>query len=214
MAGAGTEPAQLSARDSAALAVVEDIALCPSCNAVRRVKRRPAPAGCILGVKPGLTGALALYDMTLQSITMTDLPVCHGEMELDAVLEGIREAAPRLVIIESPAGWDGRMSRRSLVAFGRLHGMAESVCPCASVARSTWKAHYDLTGADAQMIVARARRLWPRAGWLRTGRGDRYAVAALIARYGAGLLMSGCCCHASAPCRSCPHRQAGEARCA
>jgi crossover junction endodeoxyribonuclease RuvC len=141
----------------------------------------------ILGVDPGITGAIAaLYpDGT---ILADDIPTVGGSVDVDTLVRRVRELAPRLAIIEKAQA----MPRQGVVsvfkygtAFGALCAVT-AICeiPTHLVSPRKWKTHFGLD-ADKEKSRALAIRLWPGCGYFSRVKDHGRSEAALIARYGA-----------------------------
>jgi hypothetical protein len=166
-------------------------------------------ARCFLGIDPGLTGALALYDPADGSLEIEDMPVFKVERKthinepvLARIVDGwssrVREVWLELVngmpSIPGKGGERRAMGAQSAFNFGRGYGLIRGVCaanflPIMDVTPGQWKRSLGVPGKvsggdDAGRL--RANQLMPRHAhlWTRKKDGGR-ADAALIALYAA-----------------------------
>lgn len=157
-------------------------------------------ARAIIGIDPGLSGAIALmYADTGEVIALDDLPILiEGKKKiidaaLLAALIARHEPSAAIVEIVSARPTD---SRPSAFTFGRNIGAIEAVImaagiPMVRVAPVTWRKAAGLpTGAGKDASIAAALRLHPSARRFLTGkqarhdRGDAVLIASWGARYG------------------------------
>lgn len=150
---------------------------------------------CILGIDPGLTGALALLDPIARTLEITDVPTItarSGKRSIDehALAAIIRDWAPRIadVWIEQVGTRPGE-GHVGAFSFGRSVGALRGVCaglllPIWEVTPQTWKRTLTVT-ADKDHARTRATEVFPAdaALWSRKMDHNR-AEAALIALYG------------------------------
>lgn len=146
----------------------------------------------ILGIDPGLYGALALYDID-GSLEIVDVPTLSLKKRV------IDEYALARIIDD----WSGRVREVWLeqvgtrpgegavgaFTFGRGYGLIRGICaasflPIMDVTPATWKAAMKVRG-DKDASRAKASALFPRHGALwPLKKHDGRAEAALIARHG------------------------------
>ena len=153
---------------------------------------------CILGVDPGLSGALALLDSD-GLITVFDMPVTarvvNGKTKnrIDAYQLGdwVAKNAPsiRVAIVEAVGAMPGQGVTSSF-GFGFTAGVIQGVLAACDVAMQEvhpqkWKRQYGLLGqpkdasrAMASKLLPSAAHLWPRK------KDDGRAEAVLLALYG------------------------------
>ncbi len=144
---------------------------------------------CILGVDPGLTGAIAWYfpDNT-DSVTVEDVPVVASEIDAATLTRRIQQLRPTMAIIELVAARPGQ-GVSSMFKFGKAYGTVIGVVaalgiPVHFVSPQRWKKHYRLD-ADKEKSRREALRLFPAAAdRFARKKDDGRAEAALIARYG------------------------------
>lgn len=161
----------------------------------------------ILGIDPGLTGALALLDDDGDLLNVWDMPTqikLHGKgSEVNAYLLSdlvaeIREMAARRgealrVIVEQVASMPGQ-GVASMFAFGESVGVTRAVIASAGLSMlrvrpTTWKRESGLTGRDKAAALTRAIELWPDKRSLFARKKDiGRADAALIALYGLSVI--------------------------
>lgn len=148
---------------------------------------------CILGIDPGLGGAIAFYSPeTPASITVLDMPTVDGEVDASELARLIREARPAFAATErvSPMPRDGV---RQAFGFGGAYAVARTVVTLCSVPQhlitpQTWKRHYRLAGGTEGKEAARALalRLFPASAAAFSRKKDHgRAEAALLARFDA-----------------------------
>lgn len=151
-------------------------------------------ATCILGIDPGLSGALALYDLSSGSLEIEDVPTFKvGKRLID------KYALARIV-----DNWSSRIHTVWLeqvgvrpgegivgaFTFGRGYGLLEGVCaanllPIVDVTPAAWKralqvpADKDAARMRASALMPREAHQWP------LKKHDGRAEAALIALHGA-----------------------------
>jgi crossover junction endodeoxyribonuclease RuvC len=145
----------------------------------------------ILGIDPGLGGALAWLDDLGHLIEVRDMPVSGGEI-LPAVLADMLNAERRRPVhafLERVASRPGQ-GVASMFKFGRGVGQVEGVLaalgvPVSLVTPAKWKGSLRIP-ADKGAARIRAAQLWPGlAGTFARVKDDGRAEAALIGLYGA-----------------------------
>jgi len=150
---------------------------------------------CILGIDPGLSGALAWYfpaDPGL--ITADDLPLAGNEIDGAALRRRIDQLRPDIAVIEAVAARPGQ-GVSSMFKFGQAFGtvigvIAGAGIPLYRTPPTRWKKHYAL-GADKEAARARAIALWPTSAAFSRKKDHGRAEAALIARFAAEVLVTG-----------------------
>lgn len=144
---------------------------------------------CILGIDPGVSGAIAFYYPSIpDKVAADDMPTAAGEVDAATLAARIKEMQPMLAIIERVASMPGQ-GVASTFKFGASYGIARGVVaslgvPHHLVAPTKWKRHYGL-GADKELARAMALRLWPASTHFSRKRDHNRAEAGLLARYGA-----------------------------
>jgi hypothetical protein len=153
-------------------------------------------AACILGVDPGLSGALGFYfPAAPDRASAEDLPVAGNEIDAITLARRIAQMKPDLAVVERVSARPGQ-GVSSTFGFGTAYGAVRGVLgalrvPMHLVAPGLWKRHYRL-GADKEQARALALRLFPATAECFQRRKDHgRAEAALIARYGAEVLLQG-----------------------
>lgn len=147
----------------------------------------------ILGVDPGIHGALALIDTDEWFLAITDMPKepgVGGKNSVSATLTSrlIRAAGSDYSFIESVFS-SPQMGVVSAFAFGRARGILEGACAATSALElprpQEWKASTK-TPKDKNQARSRAIQLFPQHAHLFARvKDDGRAEAALIALYGA-----------------------------
>lgn len=144
----------------------------------------------ILGIDPGLSGAMAFLPLTLPSlVTVDDLAVAGDALDAASIADRIAQMRPDIAVIEQ-VGAMPKQGVSSTFKFGRAYGTVIGIVgaldiPIHYVTPSRWKKHFRLP-AEKEAARALALRLWP-------GTADRFsrkkdagrAEAALIARFAA-----------------------------
>ncbi len=154
-------------------------------------------APVVLGIDPGLSGALAALDATGRVVLVLDMPTLptgNGRRAVNALAlrQVLHDLPPiRACWIENVAAMPTD-SRVSAFAFGRSVGAIETACllsgvPVQRVTPQTWKRAAGLpAGVPKAASVEAAMRLLPGcAPYLTRAKDHGRADALLIARYGA-----------------------------
>lgn len=143
----------------------------------------------VLGVDPGLSGALAWYYPDHPAVVgVDDMPVAGGDVDPDAIADSVWKMAPDFAVVEAVHSMP-KQGVASSFKFGRSYGavlgvLAACKVPVHLVAPTVWKRHFRLS-ADKDQSRALAIRLWPGSDRFRRRKDDGRAEAALIARWGA-----------------------------
>jgi crossover junction endodeoxyribonuclease RuvC len=153
----------------------------------------------ILGVDPGIHGALALVEVNGDAchiVDAIDIPTIGSKakerVNVHAIQEWVLQHGPHRAFIERGQAMP-RQGASSGYKFGRSVGALEAVIalcviPLEIVEPSVWKRTLRLKGKDKELSRQRALELFPRAQHLLTRRKDHQrAEAMLLAYYGAGL---------------------------
>ena len=144
----------------------------------------------IVGIDPGLSGAIALLTDTGCLIDAYDMPVIgkHINVAQLATYEGWRTTPERFhAIIEQVASRPGQSSVATFT-FGHGVGSIEAMfatlgVPLTRVTPAKWKKHYGLSSDKAESR-RRATELWPdKASLFHRVKDDGRAEAALIGRW-------------------------------
>lgn len=150
---------------------------------------------CILGIDPGISGAVAFYFPDHPDrIAADDVPVAGGEIDAAALARRINQFAPTVAIIEQVAAMP-KQGVASTFKFGAAFGTAKGVVlalgiPLHLVTPGRWKRHFRLD-ADKEKARALAIRLWPEFRHFERKKDHGRAEAALLARFAADTILSG-----------------------
>jgi crossover junction endodeoxyribonuclease RuvC len=148
---------------------------------------------CILGIDPGISGAVAFYFPAMpDKIAVDDMPTAAGDVDPATLAQRISQMRPDLAIIERVHSMP-RQGVSSTFRFGSSFGCAIGVVaalgvPTHFVSPGRWKRHYAI-GSDKEQARALALRLWPASIHFGRKRDHNRAEAALLARYGAEVLV-------------------------
>lgn len=143
----------------------------------------------VVGIDPGLTGALAVLNG--EGVALFDLPVSKGEVNGYALLGELvlaHDVDPiDAVFIEETHAMPQNGSKANFSQGFTMGAIITAVrsarLPMHRVAPSTWKAKMGLRGKDKSASRHLASELWPMAEFKLVKHHNR-AEAALIARYG------------------------------
>ena len=144
----------------------------------------------IVGLDPGLTGAVAILNPGGHLIDVYDLPVIgkHINAAELATYEGWRSNPTGFhAVIEQVASRPGQSSVATFT-FGHGVGSIEATfavlgVPLTRVTPATWKKHFGL-GKDKNDSRRKATELWPaKSSYFARVKDDGRAEAALIARW-------------------------------
>lgn len=149
----------------------------------------------IMGIDPGISGAVAFYFPVVPSrIAVDDVPVAGGEINVNELARLVRIHRPTLAVIERVGAMPGQ-GVVSMFNFGRSYGDVRGVIgamdiPLHFVTPQKWKKHFGLS-SDKDECRMRAIRMFPSAAEsFKLKKHDGRAEAALIALYGAEVLMN------------------------
>lgn len=158
-------------------------------------EQRFAPEGfCVLGVDPGLSGAISFYfPARPETITAEDVPVAGGELDIATLAARLRQMRPDVAIVEQVASMP-KQGVSSTFKFGTAYGMVRGLVtglgiPMHLVPPRRWKTHFHLD-SDKDKSRALALRYWPTSTAFARKKDDGRAEAALIARFGAEVLLA------------------------
>jgi crossover junction endodeoxyribonuclease RuvC len=147
----------------------------------------------ILGIDPGISGAIAFYfPMVTDRIAVADMPVAGREINAHELARAIRIHRPTMAVMEKVSAMPGQ-GVVSMFNFGRSYGDVRGVVsamdiPLHLVTPQRWKKHFSLS-SDKDRSRMLAIRLFPTvADQFKLKKHDGRAEAALIARYGAEVL--------------------------
>lgn len=148
----------------------------------------------IMGIDPGISGAVAFYFPVVPGrIAVDDVPVAGGEINVAELARLVRIHRPTLAVIERVGAMPGQ-GVVSMFNFGRSYGDVRGVVgaldiPLHFVTPQKWKKHFNLP-ADKEKSRLLAIRMFPAvAESFRLKKHDGRAEAALIALYGAQVLL-------------------------
>jgi crossover junction endodeoxyribonuclease RuvC len=145
---------------------------------------------CILGIDPGVSGALAFYlPRYPERVSAYDAPVVDGKIDalgFTALLDTYKPDAAVIELVGSRPGQGLSSTFNFGVAFGTACGVvAAAGVPVHFVTPQKWKKHFALD-SDKEKSRALALRTWPAcAASFARKKDDGRAEAALLARYGA-----------------------------
>lgn len=157
----------------------------------------------VLGVDPGIEGALAVYctdpdDANHKTIEVLDVPTAGEDakrrVNAPAIRDWIRRVLPDVAYIENVGSMPDQGVASSF-RFGRATGALEAIVACCDVpiervAPVTWKKFYGLKGPDKEPSRELAIRKFPFMAHVLTRKLDHQrAESMLIAHY--GYLISG-----------------------
>lgn len=152
----------------------------------------------ILGIDPGVSGALALYDPTAHTLVVMDVPTItvSKKQRIDSYQVGqfmdLHRASIRFAVIEQV----GAMPKQGVTSSfnfgfttGVLHGaLAGNAIPMRTVIPGVWKRAFGLIGQEKDASRQAASRIAPQFAhhWPLKKHADR-AEAFLLAYYGSKL---------------------------
>lgn len=145
------------------------------------------PVHCILGVDPGLKGAVAFYFPSHNRVSVEDMPVVAGRIDPHALLASIEQLRPTHAVVEAVATRPGQ-GISSAFNFGEGCGVVRGIIaaarvPVVFVTPTSWKRHFRLS-KDKDESRKRAMELFPaNASNFARAKDDGRAEAALIARW-------------------------------
>ena len=148
----------------------------------------------IMGIDPGVSGAISFYfPMVSSRIAVDDVPLAGGEINTAELARLIRIHRPTLAVIERVSAMPGQ-GVVSMFNFGRSYGDVRGTIsalgiPLHFVTPQKWKKHFGLS-SDKEECRLRAIRMFPDvAEQFKLKKHHGRAEAALIALYGAEVLM-------------------------
>lgn len=147
----------------------------------------------ILGIDPGVSGAVAFYSpLAPDRVAVEDVPVAGGEISAPHLASMIRRYAPSMAVIERVNAFPGQ-GVSSVFNFGRAYGDVRGVVgalsiPLHLVSPQKWKKHFGLSSDKDQSRMLAVRRFPAVADHFKRKKDDGRAEAALIALYGAEVL--------------------------
>lgn len=144
---------------------------------------------CILGIDPGLAGALAFYfDTHPERVAVEDMPVAGGEVDAATLTRRVAQFNPDEAILErvhAAKGWGNGQTFAFGMGVGIVRGVLAALSiPCHLVTPTVWKRHHGLLKGDKEDSRALALRLFAATPDHFARKKDHgRADAALIARY-------------------------------
>lgn len=148
----------------------------------------------IMGIDPGLSGAVAFYfPMVRDKVAVNDMPLAGGEINVSELARMIKVHRPTMAVLERVNAMPGQ-GVVSMFNFGRAYGDVRGVIgaldvPLHLVTPQKWKKHYGLTSNKDESRL-RAIRMFPTvAERFNLKKHDGRAEAALLALYGAEVLL-------------------------
>lgn len=149
---------------------------------------------CLLGIDPGASGAIAFFFPSRpELIAAEDVPLAAGDIDAGTLARRINQMRPTMAVIER-VGPMPQQGVSSTFKFGTAYGTVRGVVlalgiPTHLVTPSRWKRHFRLN-ADKEQARALALQLWPASRHFERKRDHGRAEAALLARYGAEVLLT------------------------
>lgn len=149
---------------------------------------------CILGVDPGLKGALAFYFPDHpERVSVHDMPVAGSDLDAANLAAIVAQLKPDLALVEAVhagRGWGSGQTFSFGFGCGVVRGVLGALgVPTHMVTPTAWKKHHGLLKAEKDDSRAKALLLFPKvASVFARKKDDGRAEAALIARYGAEVL--------------------------
>ena len=144
---------------------------------------------CILGLDPGVSGAIAfIFSDDPNRVAVEDVPVVAGEISAALLADRIKAFGPSIAMIERVSAMPGQ-GVSSMFGFGVSFGQARGVIgalniPLHYVTPAKWKKHFRLS-SDKEEARKLALHLFPSCSTSFARKKDHgRAEAALIARYG------------------------------
>lgn len=143
---------------------------------------------CIMGVDPGISGAVAFYyTNSPQLISAYDMPSIIKRIDAAALADIIKAHNPDLAVIESVHAMP-KQGVSSSFNFGMHYGVVLGIVgalqiPNIHVAPTKWKKYFALS-SDKEQARALAISKWPASLHFRRKKDNGRAEAALLALYG------------------------------
>jgi crossover junction endodeoxyribonuclease RuvC len=159
------------------------------------MKIKPIPAGPIIGIDPGLQGAIARISMDGKAYTFP-MPILHGMIDVERLIFFLKGVQPSAIIVEKQQVFrrqDGGGSEGPVGAFtmGMNYGLIlAAVSPYRHfiVRPQTWKTVLGTHGRGKAAAIAYATEHYPDVSLLASPRcrkpSDGMADALCIAAYG------------------------------
>jgi crossover junction endodeoxyribonuclease RuvC len=146
----------------------------------------------VMGIDPGISGAVAFFfPMVPERVSVDDVPAAGGEINTSELARLIKIHRPSIAVLEKVGAMPGQ---QGMFNFGRSVGAVMGVVgaldiPLHLVSPQKWKKHFGLS-ADKEQCRLRAIRMFPaHAERFKFKKHHDRAEAALIALYGAQVLL-------------------------
>jgi crossover junction endodeoxyribonuclease RuvC len=150
---------------------------------------------CILGIDPGISGAIAFYFPDVPDrVLAEDVPTVYDQIAAATLFDRIKQMNPDVAVIELVSAMP-KQGVSSTFKFGRSFGTVIGVVQAAGiplhfVTPAKWKRHFNLT-ADKECARELALRMFAKTPEHFARKKDHgRAEAALIARYAAETILS------------------------
>jgi crossover junction endodeoxyribonuclease RuvC len=147
-------------------------------------------APCILGIDPGLSGAVAFYfPEAPDRVIAEDMPVAAGMVDCATLAARIRQMAPGLAIVERVASMP-KQGVSSTFKFGTAYGAVVGILAALEIRTSlvtpqVWKKHFRLDDDKDKGRALALRTFAKTPEHFARKRDHGRAEAALLALYGA-----------------------------
>lgn len=147
------------------------------------------PSGLIVGIDPGISGAIAILDSRGDAVDVYDMPVADGFVSGGLLYQSLEDRLIRLVVVEKVNAMPGQ-GVSSMFKFGDSVGAVRGVVgalgvPLAWAPPGVWKRHHGLLRKDKDASRRLALEKYPRmAEKLSRKKDSGRAEALLIAEYG------------------------------
>lgn len=153
----------------------------------------------ILGIDPGFSGALSLFDRATHSLIIADMPISKDPkgraiLDLPALLELLNtNGTPVSAVLEYVASRPGQGAPATF-RFGQGYGALQMALtahkiPVQYVTPSKWKGHFGLSKDKGVSRALASQRFPAHANMFSRVKDDGRAEATLIALYGAEKLL-------------------------
>lgn len=144
---------------------------------------------CIMGIDPGLTGAIAWYFPEEPGmIAVMDMPVVDGEVDAATLCARIMQMNPDRAIVEKQSARPGQgvaSTGKLMRGYGMIIGvLASEGIPYELVTPGKWKKAFGLN-SEKEKSRALALRFWPSSDRFSRVKDHGRSEAALLAKYGA-----------------------------
>jgi len=139
---------------------------------------------CVMGVDPGISGAIAFYFPEFNDVSAYDVPVVDGQINGPALADLIKQYIPDIAVVEAVHSMP-KQGVASTFKFGVAYGIALGVIgachiPMVLITPTSWKKKLRLS-ADKEEARAAAIRQFPANTSFSRKKDHGRAEAALIA---------------------------------